>query len=245
MMVPRFLFALCVALVPFGVAASPSPADLLPGIFSNEEQVQAARANGTTLPPWTGLRIAAVAGGFRVEPIDAFGTATAVAETWRVRETADRARITAGDCVRDFARVPAGLTIINRRGACRRPGLTTATDRGLALADADGSVLELQRARDFACTQTPSGGATATLLLHDAGGRAVVGVPSQRLVVSLRHIAWPLGDGLPALKLAIMAQGSKAPLAMATTDATATRIGLAMSGLDVTCSLAPSPKKPG
>lgn len=245
MVVPHFLLVLCGALVPFGVAASPSPTDLLPGIFSNEEQLQTARANGTTLPPWTGLRIAAVAGGFRVEPIDAFGAATAAAETWRLRVTPDRVAIATGDCVRDFARVPAGLTIINRRGACRRPGLTTATDRGLALADADGSVLELQRARDFACSLMSMHGATTTLSLHDAGGRASVGVPSQPLVISLRHIAWPLGDGLPALKLAIMPYDSDAPLAMATADAAASRIGIAIPGLDAMCRQVPPPKMPG
>jgi hypothetical protein len=228
-----------------GVAASPPPADLLPGIFTNDEQVRAARDAGAAVPAWTGLRITATAGGFRVEPIDAFGAATAAAETWRLREGADRVAIVSGACVREFAPVPAGLTIINRRGACSgQPGLTTATERGLAMTAADGSTVELQRARAFTCSVTTAGGAAARLPIFDAGGQAVATTAPRRRLL-LRHLAWPLGEALPALALALLPESADAPLATATTDPGASRIGVAVQGLDAMCSLVAEAKMPG
>lgn len=241
-------------IIGFGAALAAAPAlagtaSLLPGIYTNEEQVELARAAHQPLPPWTGLHITAAAPGVTVQRIDAFGATLGAPARWMVRETADRVTITSGRCTRDFAVVPAGMTIINQSRACAATGgPTTVTAKGLAQMTPDGTLLELQRARAFTCSVTlpradgkADGRTTSDVPIHDAGGRAMVAsddtIP-RRVTLHLRHIAWPTPPQPASLALALESDGAET--ATASADPTAHHIGLRVGAIAANCALAPA-----
>lgn len=235
--------------------ASPAVDVLLPGIYANEEQVRLAAA-GAPLPPWTGVRITGTAPVLVVQPVDAFGADIGPAQRWRVRQTPETVAIATRNCVRDFARVPAGLTIINQTGACTEAaGPTTFTAAGMAMKTAGGVVLELQRGRLFTCSVSlPATGGKAEwttqagLQLHDAGGRVTAGTAApQRIGLHLRNIAWPVAPEQPRLVLAVHADDPAAPLGTSWADPAATRLGIDLPVARASCSLQPEPpaQKPG
>jgi hypothetical protein len=241
-------------------AASVSPAvdALLPGIYANAEQVRLAAA-GQPLPPWTGVRITGTAPLFMVQAVDAFGADIGPVQRWRVRQTPDLVAIATGNCVRDFARVSAGLTIINQTAACNdSTGPTTFTAAGMAMRTPDGLVLELQRGRGFTCSAAlPRPGAAAGqtewttvagLQLHDAGGRVRIDAAAPpRFSLRLHHIGWPMPPEQPRLVLEAYAGDADPPIGASWADPAATRLGIDLPGLRARCALdaAPPVKKPG
>jgi hypothetical protein len=232
-----------------------STATLLPGVYTNEEQVQFAAEAGTPVPPWTGLRIETADYGAQVQRVDAFGAPIGTPERWQVTESADRVSIRVGRCTRDFAIVSAGLTIINQSRACAATGgLTTVTAKGMAMVTADGALLELQRGRAFACEAAlPRRDGKAEwwvktgLTLHDAGGRVAVvtdEVVPQRFTLHLRNIAWPINPADARLLLALHtddpdAPPSDVPTAAALADPATTRIGVTFGAIEARCALVP------
>ena len=217
------------------LAVSPPVETLLPGTYANEEQVNAAPA-----VPWTAARITAAGTGFSFQRIDAFGAGIGTPEAWQVTQTPAGVTIRSGRCRRDFARVARGLTSLNQSGACAgSTGPTSFIDRGLALTDAAGTVLELQRARAFKCAATVGGWSNDTLMLHDAGGRVVIGDDAgSRMVLRLRHNAYPLGKDEARLILQIDGDRTARPLAAAFSDPVATRIGIDLPLVTARCALA-------
>ena len=217
------------------IAVSPPVETLLPGTYANEEQVNAAPA-----VPWTGARITTAGTGFIFQRIDAFGVGIGTPEAWQVTQTREIAFIRIGRCRRDFARVPAGLTLINQSRACAgTTGPTSFIDRGLALVAADGTVLEMQRARTFTCAATVGGWSNDKLLLHDAGGRVVIGdAATSRMVLRLRHDAHPVGKEEARLTLQIDGDRAARPLGAAFADPAATRVGIDLPLATARCTLA-------
>ena len=217
------------------LAISPPVATLLPGTYANEEQVNAAPAVA-----WTAARITAAGADFSFEHVDAFGTGIGTTEAWQLTQTPETVTIRSGRCRRYFALVPAGLTLINQSRACAgRTGPTSFIDRGLVLTAADGTVLDLQRARAFTCAATVGGWSNDALLLHDAGGRVVIGdAATPRMVLRLRPNAFPMGTDEARLILQIDGDRAARPLAAAFADPAATRIGIDLPLVTARCALA-------
>ena len=243
-------FIVMVVAVFAAVPALASPATVLPGVYTNEEQVQLAADAGTPVPLWTGLRIETADRGALVQRVDAFGASLGAPERWQIIESADRVSIRTGRCLRNFAIVPAGLTIINQSRACAAAGgPTTVTASGMAMVTADGAMIELQRGRAFACKAAPPRGSGKAaswvktgLMLHDAGGRVAVVIDAavpQRFTLHLRNIAWPINPADARLMLALHTDDADAPAAAALADPAATRIGVMVGAIAVRCALVP------
>lgn len=233
-------------------AAFPAAAALLPGTYTNEEQVYFAREAGKPAPPWTGLRIEAEGDGFRVRTVDAFGVPGAEDQLLRVREGETITTISTGACFRDYARVAAGLTIVNSRGRCGGPATTTTiTQQGLALTMADGTAIEMQRARAWTCwasipraAKKPDGQADwwfkPGMLLHDAGGRVKAmtdeAVP-QVFTLRMRNVAWPSGPNQPSLVLYVHGDDQDKAVGYGWADPGAKRVGINLRTVQASCSL--------
>jgi hypothetical protein len=155
-----------------------------------------------------------------------------------------------GPCRIDFARVPAGLTIVNQRGGCSGASLTTVTDAGLAMRTADGAVLELQRARAFKCwasipRKALKDGKTdwwfkSGLMLHDRGGRVVAetdeAVP-QRFTLRMRNVVWPTGNNAPSLVLYVHGDDPDRAISYSWADPEAKRVGINLRTMQGSCTL--------
>nr|WP_310525245.1 hypothetical protein [Polymorphobacter sp.] len=231
---------------------SPAVDTLLPGTYTNEEQVYFAREAGTPVPPWSGLRITGAAPIFQLQRVDAFGTALGPAQPFGVRETPEQVAITTQSCTRDYARVPAGLTVINQTGACNEPAAaTTFTGRGMAMTMSDGTVLEFQRARAFKCWASIPRKALkdgkldwwfkAGLMLHDAGGRVVASTDEavpQSFTLRMRNVAWPSGNNQPSLVLYVHADDPDHAIGYSWADPVAKRVGINLRTMQASCSLA-------
>ena len=243
---------LAAAAIASAQVASPAVDQLLPGTYSNEEQVYFAREAGKPVPPWSALRITGAVPLFRMQRIDAFGASIGPAQPFSVRETPEQVAITTQSCTRDYARVAAGLTIINQTGACNEPAAaTTFIDRGLAMKMADGTLLEFQRSRSFKCWASiprkalkdgkPDWWFKAGLMLHDAGGRVVAmtdEVEPQSFTLRLRNVAWPSGNNQPSLVLYVHADDPDKAIGYAWADPAARRVGINLRTVQASCSLA-------
>ncbi|MBC7519916.1 MAG: hypothetical protein H7268_02305 [Sandarakinorhabdus sp.] len=234
------------------VAGALAVAALLPGTYTNEEQVYFAREAGKPVPPWTGIRITPDAGGYRMQAVDAFGVATGDDQMMRLREDDRIVSIRTGACIRDYARVPLGLTIVNQSGRCTGPpGTTTVTMAGMAMKLGDGTVLELQRARAFKCwvsiprrAKKPDGSDDwwfkSGLVLHDAGGRVTATtdeMPSQAFTLRMRNVAWPSGRNAPSLVLYVHGADPDHAISYAWADPAAKRVGINLQFMQGSCSL--------
>jgi hypothetical protein len=236
-------------------AATLAVATLLPGTFTNEEQVHLARDAGKPVPPWVSVRITPEAGGYRMQAVDAFGVPNGSDQMLRVREDDRIVSIRTGTCTRDYARVALGLTIVNQSGRCTGPATTTITMAGMAMTMPDGTVLEMQRARPFECrvsiqrrAKAPGGNdqwwSRTGLILHDAGGRVTATtdeVVPQAFTLRMRNIAWPGGDTPASLMLSVLGADPDHPIASASADPAAKRIGIDLEATQATCTLIDPP----
>lgn len=240
------------ALAVAAVIALPAAATLLPGVYSNEEQVYFAREAGKPPPTWLSIRITLDGDGFRLQPVDAFGVAVADAQRLRVREGETITTITSGACVRDFARVPLGLTVINSRGRCDDMAtLSTVLDRGIVLTTADGVVLDMQRSRSWRCwasmpraAKKPDGSVDwwfkPGLMLHDAGGRVAAvtdDATPQAYTLRMRNVAWPSGPNQPSVVVYVHAADPEHAIGYGWADPGARRIGVNLRSVQASCSL--------
>lgn len=233
------------------LAAALPVAELLPGVFTNEEQVYFAREAGKPVPAWTGMQVTAVPGGYRVQGVDAFGASVGSAALWRVSEGDKIVSISDGRCRRDFARVTAGLTIVNQSAACGTAGLTTVTQAGAAMRDADGAPIELVRSRAFKCwvsiprrAAKPDGTVDwwfgPGLMLHDGGGRVTATTdetPAQAFTLRMRNVAWPSGSNAPSLVLYVHGDDPDHAIAYSWADPGARRVGINLRTVQGSCTL--------
>lgn len=236
-------------------AATLSVATLLPGTFTNEEQVYFAKEAGKAVPPWTGVEITPEGDAFRLRRVDAFGVPGPESQLLTVsRRTVkghDVLSITSGDCTRDYAEVPRGLTIVNTSGKCTgSAGITTVTEPGIAMTTADGTILELQRARPFRCwvsipRKALKDGKTdwwfkSGLMLHDRGGRVTAttdeAVP-QRFTLRMRNVVWPSGNNAPSLVLYVHGNDPDSAISYSWADPSAKRVGINLRTMQGSCTL--------
>lgn len=236
-------------------AAALTVAALLPGTYTNEEQVYFAKEAGKPVLPWTGVTITARGSDYLVQPIDAYGAPKAASQLMRASEGKvdghDVVSITSGACTRDFAPVAAGLTIVKQRGSCTgQTGLTTLTQAGLAMQTPDGTTLELQRARAFKCWASiprkglkdgkPDWWFKPGLMLHDRGGRVVAetdeAVP-QTFTLRMRNVVWPTGSNAPSLVLYVHGGDPDQAISYSWADPGARRIGINLRTMQGSCTL--------
>ncbi len=226
-------------------------AALLPGSYSNEEQVYFQKGAGKAVPPWQGLVVTATATGYRLQPVDAYGVKTGPERYLKARLNGDRVVLSDADCSREYARAPAGLTLVNHRGRCAAPGLTAITDTGLAVTLADGTAIELRRGRQFRCWASIPRRALKdgkadwwfknNLLLHDAGGRVAVVTDEaepQRFSLRMRNIVWPSGPNQPSLVLYVHGDDPEQAIGYGWADPLAQRLGINLRSIQASCSLA-------
>jgi hypothetical protein len=236
-------------------AAALTAAALLPGTYTNEEQVYFATEAGKPVPPWVGVTITPEGENFRLRTVDAFGVPGAESQLMRVSkgtiEGHEVVSITTGTCVRDYAVVPAGLTIVNERGRCAGPAATTTvTQAGLAMRMTDGTILELQRARAFKCWASiprkalkdgkPDWWFKSGLMLHDRGGRVVAKTDEaapQAFTLRMRNVVWPTGNNAPSLVLYVHGDDPDHAISYSWADPAAKRVGINLRSFQGSCTL--------
>jgi hypothetical protein len=236
-------------------AAVLAVAALLPGTYTNEEQVYFAKEGGKPAPPWTGVKIIADGTDYRIQAVDSFGAPAGESRLLRVAEGGieghDVISITSGDCSLDYARVPAGLTLVNQRGACAGQATMTAlTHAGLAMRLPNGTMLEMQRARAFKCwasipRKALKDGKTdwwfkPGLMLHDRGGRVVAQtdeVVPQRFSFRMRNVVWPNSNNAPSLVLYVHGDDHDQAISYSWADPGARRIGINLRTVQGSCTL--------
>ncbi len=231
------------------LAAALATAALLPGVYTNEEQVYFATEAGKPAPPWTGLRITADGDVFRVEGVDSHGAAVGADAVWRVLEAEQSVSINSGGCTRAFARVATGLEIVEKKGVCGA-GLTTLTAAGIGMTAADGTLLTLQRSRAFKCwasipRKALKDGKTdwwfqQGLMLHDVGGRVTVTTDEpmpQTFSLRMRNVVWPNGNNAPSLVLYVHGEDPDHAIAYSWADPLAKRVGINLRTMQASCTL--------
>jgi hypothetical protein len=225
---------------------------LLPGTYTNEEQVSFWPADDRPAPQWAGLQIEAEGDGFRLRSVDPHGRLGAENQRMAVAVEGDRLAITTGRCTRLYAASGDGLEAVASRGACRAPyAFHRFLPTGMVLRMANGGELDLRRARRFTCwaavprrAPKPDGATdwwgARGLALHDQGGRARLETDEpepQRFELKMRNVVWPEGPNQPSLVLYVFEPGSEQAIAYSWADPGAQRVGINIRRLQASCSL--------
>ncbi len=226
---------------------------LLPGRYTNEEQVSFARESGAAAPPWSGLAIAPEGEGLRLTSFDPYGAAGP--ENQRMTLAAEGSAgvaITTGRCTRVYQVEGDQLVAVDARGVCRGPAaFHRFAPAGMVLKMADGSALELRRARPFVCwaaipkrAARPDGATdwwgARGLALHDQGGRVALATDEpepQRFELRMRNVVWPTGPNQPSLVLYVFAPEAERAIAYSWADPGAKRVGINIRSIQASCTL--------
>lgn len=176
---PLLLFASMICALP--VQAAPKPDDILPGVYSNEEQVYFDKEAKRAAPPWLSLSITRDAGGLRATAVDAFGNVLPdVVDTKALSPSAVKGRISYR-----FANGQTTELRLSRPVSCW-VGVRKDQPKG------DGS---------------PDWHFVRGVKLHDQGGRVSVGggdTGAQPVTLRVRNVTWDVGStNNPALTLYI------------------------------------------
>lgn len=237
-----------------GAAAAAALAQaLLPGTYTNEEQVSFASTDGSAAPPWAGLEIRAEGGGFRLRSVDPYGAHGAEDQRMTVAEQDGRLAITTGRCTRIYDAREGALEAVASRGICRAPyAFHRFTPTAMILRMADGSEMELRRARPFSCwaaipkrAARPDGRTdwwgARDLAIHDQGGRVMLATDEtepQRFELRMRNVVWPSGPNQPSLVLYVHRPGEERAIAYSWADPGARRVGINIRAVQASCTLA-------
>lgn len=235
------------------VAAAALARALLPGIYTNEEQVYFAREAGSPAPQWAGLVVEAEGDGFRLRSVDAHGRLGAEDQRMAIGEEGDRIAITTGRCTRLYEARDGGLEAVESRGTCRAPyAFHRFLPGGMVLRMANGGEMDLRRARPFTCwaaipkrAPRPDGSTdwwgARNLALHDQGGRVALATDEaepQRFELKMRNVVWPSGPNQPSLVLYVLPPGEERAIGYSWADPGATRVGINLRSIQASCSLA-------
>jgi hypothetical protein len=242
--------ALIVAASPVAVAAIDT---VLPGRYTNEEQVEFARDQGTSPLPWVGVEISREADGLHLRTVDAFGARGAEHQRILLEGEGEGVRLTMGRCRRLFVfSQGGGLTNSETSGRCDSPAALTGVDaRGLTMRLPDGRGLALLRARPWRCwAAVPKRAAKADgsadwwfkagMPIHDRGGRLVVETDEpepQRYVLRMRNVIFPEPPNQPSLVLYVHAEDPVRALSYGWADPEARRLGINLRRIQASCSL--------
>jgi hypothetical protein len=242
--------AVIVAASPVAVAAIDRA---LPGLYTNEEQVEFARDAGAPPLPWVGVEISREGDGLHLRTLDAFGARGAEHQRIGLESEGDGVRLTMGRCRRLFVfGEGGGLTNSETAGRCDSPAALTGVDaRGLTMRLQDGRVLALLRARPWRCwAAVPKRAAKADgsvdwwfkagMPLHDRGGRLVVETDEpepQRYVLRMRNVIFPEPPNQPSLVLYVHEGDPVRAISYAWADPEARRLGVNLRRIQASCSL--------
>lgn len=236
-------------------------AALLPGRWDNDLQVFFAKDAGETPGARTHVFAKpAEGGGFTVAIGPAFDQ-IARTETWALAPdvAAGGVRVTVS---------PACALLLRRDGdqfagtpasGCARAGEPARLTLGattMTLALKGGETLRLKKARPFLCWAAVLRGAkhgdsgegqnnwffARDIWVHDQGGVMVVKTdetPAREIRVRLRRAEWPSGANRPSLTLYVLADGSDRAVSYAWGEADATRLGINLRWIQVSCTAAP------
>ncbi|QMW24165.1 hypothetical protein [Sandaracinobacteroides saxicola] len=234
---------------------------LLPGVYTNEEQLYFAGEAGGPKPPWVGLSIVAEADGLRLRTVDMFGKAGAEDQRMTLAADGDGVAVTTGRCIRLYSLKDGALALSGSRGECRAPAsIGGFGPAGIALGMADGAFIDLRRARAFRCWASipraakkadPGSGAGAGgsedwwfksgLMLHDQGGRVLAETDDaepRRFVLRMRNVVWPTGTNQPSLVLYVhRPEEPDKAISYSWADPEAKRVGINLRVMQASCSL--------
>lgn len=200
--------------------AHSSPADLLGGIYTNEEQVYFENLAERPAPDWFSIRIRSDGDSFLVEKPDAFGVAKDKPSHFTVKQDGSTTVLDYGLCKRLYRHEHAALIATGSRGICSAAGgtITEITPYAITLTFPDGTTTQLRRARAVSCwvairkDQPKQDGSEDwffdnNVRIHDQGGRALVGggeTGTQQVMIRLRNVTWGKGStNAPVLALYI------------------------------------------
>lgn len=195
-----------------GLAAG-ALAGVLPGTYTNEEQVEFARAKGAALPPWVGVEVRREAdGALGMMAVDAHGQTGAADAGWAPTVTAD------------------GLALVLKDGTAvtllRARAFRCWASIPKRVAKADGS---------------PDWWFKAGLAVHDRGGRLAVATDEavpQRFSLRMRNVVFPEPPNRPSLVLYVHGDDPVRALSYAWADPDAKRVGINLRTVQASCSLA-------
>ena len=227
---------------------------LLPGTYTNEEQVAFAAEAGRPAPPWAGLEIRPDGAGFRLRSVDPYGAHGAEDQRMTLAEADGRLAITTGRCTRLYEAQGDTLRAVLSRGVCRSPyafDRFTPEAMYLKAADGTGAEIELRRARAFRCwaavpkrAPRPDGAVdwwgARNLVLHDQGGRVAIATDEaepQRFELRMRRVVFPTGPNQPSLVLYVHRPGEPRALAYSWADPGAVRVGINIRQVQASCTL--------
>jgi hypothetical protein len=186
-----------------------APADLLPGTYTNEEQVYFDKEAGRKAPAWLAIRIHAEGDEMVIEEPDAFGATHSEPHRMKVVQEGKLTVFDYGSCKRLYRSEKGGLVSDGVRGTCRAPAtMTSITPFAITLTFPDGSTTELRRARPVSCwvairKDKPKADGSedwffkSGVMLHDQGGRASVGggdAGAQPVIIRMRNVTWDKGS---------------------------------------------------
>ncbi|MEO9633313.1 MAG: hypothetical protein ABJF89_06765 [Parasphingorhabdus sp.] len=233
----------------------PDVADLLPGTFSNEEQVYFDKDAGRKAAPWMSLRISIDDGNLMLEQIDAKGKAIVDAQEIAVSNTGKRSLISVGHCGRYFDRTEGGWTYsaMQNRMACQQAfQIIAITRESITLQLNNGTETILKRARPVTCwaaipkSKAKEDGDTDWLFskdlkLHDQGGRVTVGggdSGAEAVTLRMRAVHWPPpSTNRPSMVLYIHKDDPDRAASYSWADIDASRVGLNLRWMQASCTI--------
>lgn len=223
--------------------------DLLPGIYTNEEDVYFAREAKKTPPVYVAIWITREGAALRLRAIDRFAKPLEAGHVMTVSGDT----LSAGPCAMPFRAKGDTLIAMPRTGNCQNHSVMTRISReGITLAWADGSATLLRRARTATCwgaglkkARKPDGGddwyGTYNLKLHDQGGRAQfgggdTGIPAT--IIRMRNVVWPSGPNKPSLVLYVHTPDQPDhAVSYSWADPDARRIGINLRWMQASCTI--------
>jgi hypothetical protein len=236
------------ALAGVSLIAAAAADTLLPGTYTNEEQVEFGREAGAAVLPWVGVEISREADGLHLRTIDAYGQRGAEHQKIGLEAEGEGVRLTMGRCRRLFELSRTGVyENVATSGTCASPAaLVAMSGTGLTMELPDGRRLDLLRARMWRCwaaipKQTGGWWGKRDLLLHDRGGRALLETDEpvpQRFVLRMRNVVFPEPPNQPSIVLYVHAEDPVLAISYAWAEPGARRVGINLRTMQASCSLA-------
>jgi hypothetical protein len=190
--------------------------NLLPGRYSNHEQVTFAKDSRQNPAPVMEMEIVATAANNFDLRYFRDGMLLATTKLW-LRATGDGAKLGNETCVVPFRQIGSQFLSIEAKRVCSRaPAFMTAiSEHGVTFRDSSGNLQDYRRAKSYTCwvsapkaTKKPDGSTDwafmPNLKIHDQGGRVWTqtdeAMPT-KIGLKLRSVVWPSGTNKPALTL--------------------------------------------
>lgn len=237
------------ALAGLSMVAVAAAETLLPGIYTNEEQVEFGREAGAAPLPWVGVEISREADGLHLRTVDAYGERGAEHQKISLEAEGEGVRLTMGRCRRLFAPGQTGAyENVATSGTCASPAaLVAISANGLTMRLPDGRNLSLLRARAWRCWAAipradGSWWGKREILLHDRGGRARLETDEpdpRRFVLRMRNVVFPEPPNQPSIVLYVHGEDPVRATSYAWGEPGAQRIGINLRTMQASCSLIP------